>query len=435
MSRLHGWKEIAAYLGRSVRTVQRWEHESGLPMHRSGREGEVIWADTAELDAWLKAAPSDVDANPQATSPEPTKAAAHRLVRLPALAAAGLVVLILVSWALMPRRATAPVNPVGLRTSLGTLEALSSTGQVLWSRHFSGNVPGASDGRPMNVPGAQLLLEDIDGDMRNDVIVAISDPANGTENGLCVLASDGTELFPKIRPEGSVTFGSNVWAGPWTPHRIWVLRDDQGRPTIYASFIHLNQFPTLLLALDAQGREHGRYWSNGYIRDVGQASFRGKPVLLIGATNNDTRGASLAILPRGELRGAPPAVNDEYRCHSCGPETPLEFLIFPRRCIARALDGQSEVAKARVDDVGQLFVYVREGDEPSEEPAVWYTLTPNFDVHDALIGSGVLQVHRARHAAGLLDHPFGPGDEADVFPILRWTASGFVELPPGPVVR
>ena len=32
--RLDSWKEIAAYLGRGIRTVQRWERDEGLPVHR-----------------------------------------------------------------------------------------------------------------------------------------------------------------------------------------------------------------------------------------------------------------------------------------------------------------------------------------------------------------------------------------------------------------
>ena len=32
--RLDSWKEIASYLGRGIRTVQRWEREEGLPVHR-----------------------------------------------------------------------------------------------------------------------------------------------------------------------------------------------------------------------------------------------------------------------------------------------------------------------------------------------------------------------------------------------------------------
>jgi hypothetical protein len=45
------WKEIAKYFGASVRTVQRWEH-MGLPVHRPGRDHNVIFADPAELKAW-----------------------------------------------------------------------------------------------------------------------------------------------------------------------------------------------------------------------------------------------------------------------------------------------------------------------------------------------------------------------------------------------
>ena len=50
---LESWKEIAAYLGREVRTVQLWEKSEGLPIHRHqhARQGSV-YAFKAELDAW-----------------------------------------------------------------------------------------------------------------------------------------------------------------------------------------------------------------------------------------------------------------------------------------------------------------------------------------------------------------------------------------------
>src|SRR5262245_39152755 len=35
VTRLDSWKEIAGYLGRGVRTGQRWEREEGLPGHRN----------------------------------------------------------------------------------------------------------------------------------------------------------------------------------------------------------------------------------------------------------------------------------------------------------------------------------------------------------------------------------------------------------------
>lgn len=54
--RLDSWKEIAAYLKRSVRTVCRWERDEGLPVHRhQHRELGSVFAYKSELDAWLSA--------------------------------------------------------------------------------------------------------------------------------------------------------------------------------------------------------------------------------------------------------------------------------------------------------------------------------------------------------------------------------------------
>ena len=51
---LNSWKEIAAYLGRGVRTVQRWEDELRLPVHRvgSGRRSPV-YTTVTELNFWM----------------------------------------------------------------------------------------------------------------------------------------------------------------------------------------------------------------------------------------------------------------------------------------------------------------------------------------------------------------------------------------------
>jgi tetratricopeptide (TPR) repeat protein len=50
---LNSWKEIAAHLRHSVRTVQRWERIEGLPVHRHGHERrDAVYAYRDELDAW-----------------------------------------------------------------------------------------------------------------------------------------------------------------------------------------------------------------------------------------------------------------------------------------------------------------------------------------------------------------------------------------------
>jgi hypothetical protein len=55
MKPLTSWKDISFYLGRTVRTVQRWEHRLNLPIHRPReRRAEIVWAFPEELDAWLE---------------------------------------------------------------------------------------------------------------------------------------------------------------------------------------------------------------------------------------------------------------------------------------------------------------------------------------------------------------------------------------------
>jgi non-specific serine/threonine protein kinase len=67
--RLESWKEIAAYLNRSVRTVRRWESGEGLPVHRHmHRSLASIYAYRSELDAWRRTHDASRRAAPASSS-------------------------------------------------------------------------------------------------------------------------------------------------------------------------------------------------------------------------------------------------------------------------------------------------------------------------------------------------------------------------------
>jgi hypothetical protein len=52
---LNSWKEIATYLGRGVRTVQRYERELQLPVRRvGGKSRRSVVALSQDLDTWVK---------------------------------------------------------------------------------------------------------------------------------------------------------------------------------------------------------------------------------------------------------------------------------------------------------------------------------------------------------------------------------------------
>ena len=51
---LNSWKEIASFLNRGVRTVQRWERDLQLPVHRIGKgKRSPVYASAPELKFWV----------------------------------------------------------------------------------------------------------------------------------------------------------------------------------------------------------------------------------------------------------------------------------------------------------------------------------------------------------------------------------------------
>src|SRR5438128_9193244 len=52
---LESWKQIAAYLDRSERTVRRWEAREGLPVHRREHaKQDTVFAFRHELETWSR---------------------------------------------------------------------------------------------------------------------------------------------------------------------------------------------------------------------------------------------------------------------------------------------------------------------------------------------------------------------------------------------
>jgi len=81
---LNSWKEIAAYLGRGVRTVQRWEAQLRMPVHRIGSgKRSPVYALVPELKFWLATAGPEplngesADSRPPRSAPERSSALKH----------------------------------------------------------------------------------------------------------------------------------------------------------------------------------------------------------------------------------------------------------------------------------------------------------------------------------------------------------------------
>lgn len=65
--RLDSWKEIAAYFNRDKRTVQRWERQEGMPVHRHLHDKQgTVYAIRSELDEWWKGRRARIEREEQA---------------------------------------------------------------------------------------------------------------------------------------------------------------------------------------------------------------------------------------------------------------------------------------------------------------------------------------------------------------------------------
>jgi len=118
--RLDSWKEIAAYLKRSVRTVTRWEREEGLPVHRHlHSKSGTVYAFKPELDAWWTSRGQQLDHQPAVN--EPAFRSRSRRSWLLVLAAITILAISAVAWFAATRPAL-PIAPklVPLTTYPGT---------------------------------------------------------------------------------------------------------------------------------------------------------------------------------------------------------------------------------------------------------------------------------------------------------------------------
>jgi tetratricopeptide (TPR) repeat protein len=138
---LNSWKEIAAHLRHSVRTVQRWERTEGLPVHRHGHEKrDAVYAYRDELDAWWRrrqplAGPtlSEAAGNPSTEggqgAPRPT------VSRWPWLLVAGALVSV-VGWSIawVATRSRDPDVPFAPRDHVLVVDLENLTGDPAFDR-------------------------------------------------------------------------------------------------------------------------------------------------------------------------------------------------------------------------------------------------------------------------------------------------------------
>ncbi len=238
-SQLNGWKEIAAFFGKGVRTVQRWEREMALPVHRlPGPRSDIVYALPSELRAWRLEQETHNGEDRKlddGSAPSPAASAgevAHSalavsrrsrrarylvgaLLMVGVVAVAGTVALLRGSNN-RPSHGTTVLGPATGAVRGNTLVALDERGAALWSHRFETPLE-PYDSAPS--PSSSLLrIADIDGDGGAETLffAAHQAPAGGA---FYCFESDGRIRFKRTL-ESRHIYGNEVFAAPWRAHRL-----------------------------------------------------------------------------------------------------------------------------------------------------------------------------------------------------------------------
>jgi TolB-like protein/Tfp pilus assembly protein PilF len=169
---LDSWKEIAAYLGRDVTTVQRWEKSEGMPVHRHVHDKRSsVYALSSELNAWRRSRKPRLDENerqpmqdevalPAEASSEPISEASSS-VRLRRWLGVGGAVAIVLAIAIagvayvMHRSHTTVVAPAKIR-SVAVLPMKNMTGDPN-QEYFADGMTDALIGRLSLIHGLRVI--------------------------------------------------------------------------------------------------------------------------------------------------------------------------------------------------------------------------------------------------------------------------------------
>ena len=396
---LSSWKEIADYLGVSVRTAQKWESERGLPVRRLPGEKGRVWADPDQLERWREA---DLKRSPWWKSPG--------FSRLYAALASALLLVAAGAWLLGTRKGP----PALFRHELNTLIVTDEQGRELWRKTFEEPFLDqvTTDGLLENL---QAWLGDLDGDGRIELLYTYI-PITVQKHGrtLFCFSEEGREKW-RFVPGRRVSTAAAEFPPPYQVARFMPLAPgpDRTRKLVVTS-IHLAHHPCQVVVLSHQGATLGEYWHSGHLYQIDLADLDGDGTeeILLGGISNGYGAATLVVLDPRDLGGASVEENPDYQLQGFPPGREKARILFPRTCINRKFHEYNWLQELAFSG-DRIKLHVRQRQRDFGSIVVYYLdrrlLLIGLEFPDYLRG-----VHRELEAASQLDHPLTEREIAEL---------------------
>lgn len=347
-TRLDSWKAISAYLGRDESTVRRWEREAGLPVRRvPGSRRSSVFANSAELDAWLNMSAPGAGETPVLTPPDPVQAARPAVGRAPlwlmvvALSVAGATFAV---WRLTARKAISSAE----LTSTGVV-ARNPSGAEAWRFPFSAGERWVGlDARTTPVD----LLESPSPGVLAGVALWVRARDEGVRGGELLRLSISGDVQHRFTFNDTVRFGERDYTSPWglTDFRV----NNSGGPAwVAVAGHHYVWWPSVLTVLDEKWHRLGTFVNAGWIERI---SWLSQDRLVVAGFNEALNGGVVALVDPAHLDGQVPLPEalSKFRCATCGTDVPVRYVVMPRSEVNLA--GASRFNRAMLEVKGDRVI-------------------------------------------------------------------------------
>jgi len=398
---LHSWKEIAARLGVTVRSAQRWERVGALPVHRYGSgKGARVFAYTDELDHWLHA--RSIRCRQEEALAGPSRK------RLLAYIAAAVVFLIVAMGLVLRYTGVIPGarTPADWALEGSKLTVRDARGRLCWEKRFP---PLHTWSRPFEQDA--VLITDVDGDGRPDVLFNFSPADLGRFSSSLMCFDQVGGLRWEYRYGAPRTFAARSFDASYRGQLVRPVRVG-GKARLLTVANHYMRCPSEVSLLDgATGRLLEQYWHPGAIHHLVLQDIDGdgQEEALFGGINNPGAGlghAALGVLklPFSEAPRRSAPADDPFPPIAGGGE--LAYLLFPSPDVMRALAVPPVVTDLRIDRNRRILF---ETGMPEGARIVYY-LDFKLRVQECWLSSSFAPLHERLRVQRLLDHPLS-GDE------------------------
>lgn len=274
--RLDSWKEVASYLRRDVRTVQRWERKEDLPVYRHRHDKfSSIYAFRSEIDEWRRQRAEEIaegDSSGDRSTQLPDLGQPHstfsRLAKLgerlwsrqslsQKIGILTVLLILIVGWIYI---ASTPASASIARLSYenGELRAHDKSDRIVW-KHPLPEIVHSVD----NEPG---YIADVDRDGRNEVLACVmyrSYPPPIANGEVHCFNSEGKRLW-QFAANDTLRFANAEYGPPWAIEQ-WSARTTPGSFAIAIAAHHFIHWPSMLIVLDGQGQNLGKFVNSGWI--------------------------------------------------------------------------------------------------------------------------------------------------------------------------